>query len=424
VSNARLILVALICSAPAILLMDGLIVQGLVAGISAAGVAIVGRSMRPVETEFLVSVIWPAAAMAAVPALWMLIQILPLEPIAHPMWSSAETALGHRIAGSITIDTGATLMMLGQYLTIAAVGLLSAAVAADRQRAEWILLSLTGASALMALIVTTHDMFGLTFLSATAASFERSQAIDCVAMGAIISAAACIRSIERLETRKASPERSVRVLLLTLAACGGTLAGGGVIAAAAFGLVALASLVAIRRLGLGPWGIAAVAVIAVSVAILIAAGQSGLRTKSFPLAFAAASPAAQILVSQRILDDAPWAGTGAGTFTAIAPVYREVDDLSVVSAAPTAAAAIAIELGGPMLWLIVAAAAVGTFALLRAALRRGRDSFYPAAGSGSLLTLLLSCFVNTGFLGTAAAMLAAAMVGLAIAQSKSRTVQQ
>jgi hypothetical protein len=286
----------------------------------------------------------------------------------------------------------------------------------------------------MALIVTTHDMFGLTFLSATAASFERSQAIDCVAMGAIISAAACIRSIERLETRKASPERSVRVLLLTLAACGGTLAiclatlitgaGGGVIAAAAFGLVALASLVAIRRLGLGPWGIAAVAVVAVSVAILIAANQSGLRTKSFPLAFAAASPAAQILVSQRILDDAPWAGTGAGTFTAIAPVYREVDDLSVVSAAPTAAAAIAIELGGPMLWLIVAAAAVGTFALLRAALRRGRDSFYPAAGSGSLLTLLLSCFVNTGFLGTAAAMLAAAMVGLAIAQSKSRTVQQ
>jgi hypothetical protein len=434
VSNARLILIALICASPAILLLDGPIVQGLVAGIVAAGVAIVGRTMRPGETEFLISVIRPVAALAAVPALWMLIQVLPLKALAHPIWSSAETALAHPIASSISIDVGATVMALGQYLTIATIGLLSAAVAVDRQRAEWILFSLTGASALMALIVTTHDLFGLAFLSTQVASFERSQVIDCVAMGTIISAAAGIRTLERLETRKASPERSLPVLLLTLAACGGTLAiclaaliqgaTGGEIIAAGYGLVALASVVAIRRLGLGPWGIVAVAVAAISVAILIAAGQPGLQTKSLPIAFATASPAALTSASQRILDDAPLTGTGAGTFAAIAPVYREVDDLSAASAAPTAAAAIAIELGRPMLWLIAAAAGAAIFFLLRAALRRGRDSFYPAAGGGCLLSFLFLCFVNTGLLGTPAAILAAATVGLALAQSKSRTAHQ
>ena len=348
-SNARLILVALICAAPAILLLDGPIAQALVAGIVAAGIVIVGRNMHPGETKFLISVIRPLAVAAAVPALWMLIQILPLKAAAHPIWGSAETALGRSIAGSISIDVGATTLALGQYLILLAVGLLSAAVAVDRQRAEWILFSLTGTSALMVLIVTTHDLFGLAFLSA--ASFARSQVIDCVAIGTVISAAAGIRTVERLETRKASPGRSMPLLLFTLAACSGTFAiclaalilgaTGGVIVAAAYGLVALASVVAIRRLGLGPWGIAAIEIAAIGVAVFIAAGQPGLRTKSFLLAFAATAPASLTETSQRMLDDAPSTGIGAGTFAAIAPIYRELDDLSAAPAAPTAAATIA-----------------------------------------------------------------------------------
>jgi hypothetical protein len=426
VSNARLILVALIFASPLILLLDGPVAQALLAGIAAAGVAIVGRSMRTGETEFLISVIWPLAAIAALPALWMLIQVLPLRTLAHPIWSSAETALGRPIAGSISVDVGATVMALGQYLTIAAIGLLSAAVAVDRQRAEWILFSLTGASAMMALILTTHDLLGLTFLDPG----ERSQLNDCVALGTIIAAAAGIRTLERLETRKTSPQRSVPALLLTLAACSGTLAiclgvlilgaNGGVIVAAIYGLVALASLVAIRRLGLGPWGIAAIAVPAISVAILVATGAPpGLRTRSLPVAFAAGATA----TGQRMLDDAPAAGIGAGTFAAVAPIYRELDGPAAGATAPTTTAAIAIELGRPMLWLIASALGAAIFVLLRATLRRGRDSFHPAAGASSLVTILFLFFVNAGLLGTAPAMLAAATIGLAFAQSRSRMVQ-
>lgn len=429
-SNARLILVALIFAAPVILLLEAPLVQGLVAGIVAAGIAIMGRTMRPGETAFLLTVIRPLAAIAALPALWMLIQVLPLRPLAHPIWGSAEMALGRPLASSISVDIGATVMALGQYLTLAAIGLVSAAVAVDRQRAEWILFALTGASAVMALILATHDLFRLTFLDPDAAAFERAQLINCVALGTIIAAAAGIRTLERLETRKTSPERSVPVLLLTLAACSGTLAvclaglilgaNVGVIIAAGFGLAALASLVAIRRLGLGPWGMAGIAVPLIGAAILVAASAPGLRTKSLPLAFAAGATAA----SQRMLDDAPLSGIGAGNFAALAPVYQELDDPAAATAAPTAAAAIAIELGRPVLWLIVAAIGAAIFVLLRATLRRGRNSFLPAAGASALLTILFLFFINAGLLGTAAAMLAAVTIGLAFAQSRSRTVNQ
>ena len=49
-------------------------------------------------------------------------------------------------------------------------------------------------------------LFGLNFLNASAALFKRTQAIDCVAMGVIIAAAATIRTLEQYETRHASPE--------------------------------------------------------------------------------------------------------------------------------------------------------------------------------------------------------------------------
>jgi hypothetical protein len=100
-------LVILICTSPAILLWDGLIMQGLVAGIVAVALAITARALRPGETGFLVSIVRRPAVIAAVLALWVLAQVLPLSVLAHPIWKSAETALGHPVAGTIS-DPGAS----------------------------------------------------------------------------------------------------------------------------------------------------------------------------------------------------------------------------------------------------------------------------------------------------------------------------
>jgi hypothetical protein len=434
VSQARLLLVVLICASPAVLFFDGTIMRGILAGVAAVGIAIVSRTMRPGETQFFLSFVKPAAVLAAIPALWMLIQLLPLPFLAHPIWTSAQTGIGHPIRGSISIDTGASVMALGFYLTIVAVAFWSAAVAVDRQRAEWILFSLMTATALIGVAVAATNIFGLPHFDSKTLVFERTQAIDCVAMGVTIAAAAGIRTLERYETRRASPDRTVAALLRTFAACGIALAicivvlimsaPIGTLVATGFGAVALTSVVLIRRLGLGAWGIAAIALPAIAIAGYLAASASGLNTKGFPLAFATDAPAPLISMSQRILDDAPLRGTGAGTFAAIAPIYRDIEDQTAIFTAPTAAAAIAIELGRPMLWLIVATMAYWIFVLLRASLRRGRDSFYPMSGASCLITLLLLSFMNAGVLGSAAAMIAAATLGLAVAQSKSRTISQ
>jgi len=408
--------------------------RGILAGVAAVGIAIVSRTMRPGETQFFVSFAKRAAMLVAIPALWMLIQVLPLPFLAHPIWASAETAIGHPIRGSISIDIGGSVMALGLYLTIVAVAFWSAAVAVDRQRAEWILFSLMAGTALIGLMVAANNIFVLPYFNSKTSVFERTQGIDCVAMGVLIAAAAGIRTLERYETRRASPDRSTSALIRTFAACAIALAicivvlimsaPVGTLVATGFGGVALISVVLIRRLGLGPWGIAAIALPVLAIAGFLAASEPGLRSGSFTLAFAAEAPASLTSMSQRILDDAPLRGTGAGTFAAIAPIYRDIEDQTAIFTAPTAAAAIAIELGRPMLWLIVATAASSIFVLLRASLRRGRDSFYPMTGASCLITLLILSFMNVEVLGSAAAIIAAATLGLAFAQSKSRTISQ
>src|SRR6516162_533156 len=270
VSKVRFILVALICAAPVMLLWDGLIMQGLLAGMIAVALGITAQTLRPGETEFLVSIFRPLAAVAAVPALWVVVQLLPLKLFAHPIWRSAETGLGHPIAGTISVDPGASIIVLGQYLCVIAVAFLSAAVAVDRQRAEWILFALTTAVTAAAFMMLARP-----------ATFARGQTIDCVAMGIIIAGAACIRTIERYETRRSSPQRSVPVLLWTFVACTGALTICGAVAmfgatreiliATAYGIFALIAVSIIRRLALGAVGTAAIAAPALGAAILLLA---------------------------------------------------------------------------------------------------------------------------------------------------------
>lgn len=427
-STTRFILVALICASPAILLWDGLITLGLVAEIAAISLVITARTLRPGETGLLVSIIRPLIVVAAVPALWIVIQALPLRVFAHPIWKSAEVALAHPLGGAISVDPGASILALGQYLSMAAVAFLSAAVAVDRQRAEWILFALTSAVTAVALILLVHKLF---FPAGWLAAGSQVEAIDCTAMGIIIAGAACIRSIERYETGHGGPQRSAAALQWTFIACCAALmictavllfdATWQVLFAAGYGFFALASVMLIRRFDLGLVAITGFAVPALGVAILLVAAHPMQRGTSVSLTFAEASSSSLIALSERVLDDAPLVGTGAGTFAAIAPIYREINDPPPEPSAATSAATFAIELGQPMLWLIVAAMTATVIILLRASLQRGRDAFYPAMGGSCLISVLLLAFINSGLLGTTMALIIVATLGLAFAQSKSRS---
>jgi len=128
-----------------------------------------------------------------------------------------------------------------------------------------------------------------------------------------------------------------------------------ILIATAYGIFALACISIIRRFAVGTIGTAAIAVPALGAALLVLAYQAAERGTSSPLAFTGASDPSLIALGERVLYDAPLAGTGAGTFAALAPIHRQIDD-PPGSTAATAAAAFAIELGKPMIWLITVAA--------------------------------------------------------------------
>ena len=427
-SSTRFILAALICASPAILLWDGLITLGLVAEIIAVALVITAGTLRPRETEFLISIVRRPLAAAVVPAVWILIQALPLGLLPHPIWKSAALALGYPLAGSISADPGATIIALGQYLSLAAAAFLSAAVALDRQRADWVFFPLAIASTAIALVSLAHVLyFSGPWLSACA----DEQAVACSAMGIIIASAACLRSIERYEFRKAT-DRSASALPLALvgpcaalAICGAAfllLAARPTLFATTYGLVALVCVALIRRLDLGWFGITGLTIIAVGIAVLLLAAHPTELGSSVLLTFAGSSPSLKS-VSQHLLDDSPLVGTGANTFMALAPAYREINDPPLNCSSATAAATFAIELGRPLLWLIVLGTLIGAIVLLRDSLQRGRDWFYSALGGSCLLAMLLLSFTSAGLLGTTTGLLMATVLGLAFAQSKSRAAK-
>lgn len=252
-----------------------------------------------------------------------------------------------------------------------------------------------------------------------------------MAMGAIIASAACAWTMQRFVPQQSPLARSEpKLRRCTFAACGaalllcvGGVALGGsyeVMFASGSGLAAFICIYLVRRFGLRAWGTAGAAVV-LGIAVFILAAHSVDRGMRLPLAFAISPSGSQRSLNERILADAPLVGNGAGTFTALVPIYREMNDPAPSSLGLSTATAIAVELGRPMLWLILTGAGAAAIALLWASLRRGRDAFYPLMGGSCLITIILLAFTNPGLFGTAAGSIAAITLGIGFAQSKSRS---
>ena len=428
---APLFLSLLIVTTPVILLFDGPIIQGVVTAVAALSVAIVALRIRPGEAGFLSTVIRPVAIVAAVPALWMLVQVLPLTTVglAHPIWASAAAALGRALPGSISIDPGATLISLARYLSTTAIAFVAAAVALDRRRAEWILIALTAATTLIALTVLAARLGAFTFLSQSDSGSAANAAIDCAGLGVILATAAAFHMYERGKTQPpdyVSPAIWLTFVgcLVAVAICSLALIVGAtsqLYFSIACGVATLVVALVIRRFSFGPWGYSAIISIALIVAIAAVALQPGSRTVDLTLAFASHAPAPLIAVTQRVLTETRWAGTGAGTFAAVLPIYRDIGEQAIGSIAPTTAAAITVEMGRPFLWAILIAAIALVVTFLRGALGRRRDFFYSTAGASCVVAVTLLAFGNAALFRAPVMMIAATVVGIAIAQRKSRS---
>jgi hypothetical protein len=428
-----LILILLIDTSPADLIIGEPFAPGIAAAVMALAIGIIAFTLRRRDAEDMRRFFRPVLIGAGVPAGWMLVQMAPIVNLgwAHPVWQSAATVLGGPIVGALTIDRGLTSTALCNYIVAVAIMFVAALVAVDRHRAKWILLALSGATTLIALIVAIQDFAGIDVLSDLNGRLPREAAIDGAALGAIlcVAAAACTldgskrqRSIAEIAS---SPKVPLIASLVAFAVCASAVVCLGTphaLFAMASGLVTFLALAASRHFRLSSWGIAGIASSMILIASAIVASQA--RTSaSDPTLSLADAPESFLSITQRILADGTWTGSGAGTFQAIAPIYKDPSDPIKVTA-PTLAANIVVELGRPALWSTVVVAFFGIVLLLRGALARLRDWFYPATGASCLCTAVLLGFSNIGLSATTNLIIVASTLGLAFGQSQRRTSSQ
>ncbi|MGO9673857.1 MAG: hypothetical protein ACLPSF_06760 [Methylocella sp.] len=415
-------LIALASAAP---IVDGaVLLSSFPPFLAAGGLFAIALKMPSFEAQRFGALVRPLVIGAAIPALFMLLQMAPAPSgLAHPVWASVRAGFSTPVAGSISVDIGATALALLRYLTLVGAMLLAIAATINRDRAEIVLIALTAAATAISLAQLASEIFG------GPRTPLREEAFDCASIGVTLAAACATLVLERHETRRAKfglrdakfvyPMLAALAAFVICAAALGAARSGSLIFAACCGLGMFCAVFLVRRLNLGRWGAIAIGVTASVIVIALASGAAG--TNPDPrLAFVKKDPAT-IELTQRILADAPFFGDGAGAFSSILPIYEFGDFDAKERSAMTAAAKLSIEMGRVALWAALIAAMVAVVALLRASVRRGRDSFYAAAAASCLVSLIVLAFINVSLFGATLPVLAVIILGLGVAQSQSRT---
>jgi hypothetical protein len=424
------IVILLIAGIPVSLLWDRPLTAALVSAITSAAVGLTAFTVGAEESRHLRRVFFPLIILLTIPALWILIQAIsfPASHLAHPIWSSAAAALNDPALGRISIDPGATVVAWVRYSCVVGIIFASAAVTIDRRRAEMVLFWLTGVTTAVAAMLIFDDSGAANVIGTDFGPSSLSLMSSISIVGTTVALAAAIHALERYETRRSTAEMTFSKFLLRFATCLGALAicwfaissREPQIFAAACGTATLVIIEVIRRIGTGRVASAAIAIAAIAIAVIVAAVQPTNRSE-LALRFAASAPPSILAMTSQMISDTHWTGSGAGTFSALASIYRDIDDPDAPQA-PTTAAAIVVELGQPALSLSIIAIVASTALLVAGALQRGRDSFYPAAGAACVVALMVEAFTDAALLSTAVQIVVAVVVGLGLAHSKSRTV--
>jgi hypothetical protein len=113
----------------------------------------------------------------------------------------------------------------------------------------------------------------------------------------------------------------------------------------------------VRQLEIDIWGFAAIAAFVLVVSASIVWIRYGLMVDPIT---AFAEDTTSVEVTRRILADTPWFGCGAGCFRILADICRLPSEPTRVQTAATAGPKIAIKLGSPVLWTILAAILLAT----------------------------------------------------------------
>jgi hypothetical protein len=413
-----------VAAAPALIAFDGLAARSLIGVLAVTTLAFVAVTARTADVHFAANATRRIQLAAAIPAIWIVIQILPIPipALSHSIWINANEALSQQTYGHISIDIGKSIHALFFYSANIALIIAGIFVFKDRRRAELILSVLAAITAL-----TTIALVILAFLpNRRIAAAEVTELLAAVSsLGIILSIAAGARAFERRGSRPtefagqaSNTESTLMLAAIELLVCIAGLALSATVnvaLVALFGTVIFASIQIIRRLGFAGWAaVVFVATLVVAASMIIFWRYDPGSSLSLLLQFATTAPADSTALAQRMLSDTNWPGTGAGTYAPLLPVYQQLTGL--VAAPPSTAFVLGVELGRPAAAFVFIFSAGIIANLYLGALNRGRDSCYPAAAAACVTILLGEAFCNASLQCSCVAVLADAVIGLGLAQ--------
>lgn len=392
-----------------------------------AALAIVMNAASKADISHAARVTRGLKFLAAVPACWLIVQIIPLtHQFSNSIWEAAATALGQPLYEHISIDIGNTAGVTSTYLASIALILVAIFSARDRGRAELLLYCLC--------ITTTFTVVELWFFQAASNSSVGEFAAypdmlaGAAAQGVVLNLAASLRTIARHKSWD-SEKRLFRPALWLLLLCLISLAicllaivlktSANVGVATSFGLVTLCFEEVIRRGRLPAWSSLTLAATLLSILAMIVAWRYNLGQSSFLTLRFAQAPADAVEAVQRMLSDTRWTGTGAGTFPALWPIYHDLGG-TAAARVPTTAASIMLG-GGVILFFTAIVGTVLLFVVLfRGALARGRDSLYPTVAAASIAILFGQAFCDASLSTAGVDLIVTILIGIGLTQSVSQ----
>lgn len=430
---AHFAFLALIAVTPLVAFVDDASVVGVAAIYSAALLSVTAIAIGPGAAAHTFKLLRRPLLLAALPLLWFLIQLLPISfgGVSRSIWDSAATTLAQSLWPHLTIDLGLTVLAVMRFLVIVVVAVVATAVTIDRQNAERCFWIIAVIASLMSVLLALQSIAELAIPGWAESGGPRAVFIAASAFGIVMWTAASIMMLERYETRGIRSDLVSRLLQPVGATLGGAVicAAGALIAGARYavfaglcGCLAVGTISFVHRLGLGfraAMGMGCIGLVAAGAVVWT----EGRPAPGMGVAqrYAADASIELIGVANRIATEVGVGGSGAGTFTAIYRLYGAPDSAGGPHAAPTFTSQIAVEDGRFALYAFVLLAAALTLFCVRGALRRGRDSFYSAAGAGVAVAALLTAFCDAALANLATWILFAGVIGLAIGQTASRT---
>jgi O-antigen ligase len=402
-------------------------------------------ALDPAGPAIPVSSVWPLLVLFGAVVLWEVLQMSTLTPAAwhHPMWRSAAGLLDKPIAGSISVTPFATGSALVRLLTYGGIFWIALQSCRAAREAHAVFLTLTVAGLLYAAYGLLVQFSGgqtilwfhkERYIGDVTGTFEYKNAYATYAgLGAICAVGLLLKGMEKFAGLDFGKREARRLTVIWLAERGWFLAVAILLTVTGLLLshsragfvcsgVALVALLLCARFIRGPRipllrPAAITLVLAFTGFVAISGGKLLDRLSSTdveadvrPLIYDATMTA---------VADAPWLGTGAGSFAEVFSLYHPPAIYTRVLRAHDSYLENALELGIPAAIVLILAFAGPAVICLAGIRRRRRDALYPCIGVAASLLVGLHATVDFTLQVPAVAATYALIMGAACSQSWS-----